>query len=246
MAATTDVGFIAMRIAKVVGFGPPLAEEPFHCVVLDEVSGDRHLVISIGDAEAFSLAARLQGLEFGRPMTYDFAAALVRGLGGHVRQVRINRLVEGIYVATVEVEGPLGAQSVDARPSDALNLATITDAHVLAAPELVDDFEKRQDDDSAEAGVLRLALTVPHMRIMRATGRDLLPSRTWAVAPGPVRSQVSGHGEVSASDSHYPGPAAAPLMEASAAGQRYGAVLRVAAVTARGEPGRRGGCRVAG
>lgn len=40
MPATTDVGFIEMRIAKVVGFGPPLAEEPFHCVVLDEVSGN--------------------------------------------------------------------------------------------------------------------------------------------------------------------------------------------------------------
>ena len=48
MPATTDVGFIEMRIAKVVGFGPPLAEELFHCVVLDEVSADQHLVISIG------------------------------------------------------------------------------------------------------------------------------------------------------------------------------------------------------
>ena len=174
MPATTDVGFIEMRIAKVVGFGPPLAEEPFHCVVLDEISADRHLVISIGEREAFSLAAHLQGVEFGRPMTYDFAAALVRGLGGHVRQVRVDRLIEGIYAATVEVEGPLGARSVDARPSDALNLAAMTDARVLVSPELVDDFERLQDDDSAEARLLRLALTVPHMRIARVTERDLL------------------------------------------------------------------------
>ena len=173
MPVITDVGFIEMRIAKAVGFGPPLAEEPFHCVVLDEISGDRHLVISIGEREAFSLAARLQGVEFGRPMTYDFAAALVRGLGGHVRQARIDRLVEGIYAAAVEVEGPLGAQSVDARPSDALNLAAITDAQVFVSPELVDDFERLQDDDSAEARLLRLALTVPHMRIARVTERDL-------------------------------------------------------------------------
>lgn len=174
MPVTTDVGFIEMGIAKVVGFGPPLAEELFHCVVLVEISGDRHLVISIGESEAFSLAARLQGVEFGRPMTYDFAAALVRGLGGHVRQVRIDRMVEGIYAAAVEVEGPFGAQSVDARPSDALNLAAITDAQVFVNPELVDDFERMQDDDSAEARLLRLALTVPHMRIARVTERDLL------------------------------------------------------------------------
>jgi bifunctional DNase/RNase len=178
MPATTDVGFIEMRIAKVVGFGPPLAEEPFHCVVLDEVSGERHLVITIGEREAFSLAARLQGLEFGRPMTYDFAAALVRGLGGHVRQVRVDRRVEGIYAATVEVEGPFGVQSVDARPSDALNLAAITDARVFVGPELVDDFERLQDDDSPEARLLRLALTVPHMRITRATEHDLVLRRS--------------------------------------------------------------------
>jgi hypothetical protein len=173
MPVTTDVGFIEMRIGKVVGFGPPLAEEPFHCVVLDEVSGDRHLAISIGGREAFSLAARRQGVEFGRPMTYDFTAALVRGLGGHVRQVRVDRLIEGIYAAVVEVEGPFGAQSVDARPSDALNLAAITDAQVFVSPELVDDFERLQDDDSAEARLLRLALTVPQMRIARVTERDL-------------------------------------------------------------------------
>jgi bifunctional DNase/RNase len=183
MPATTDVGFIEMRIGKVIGFGPPLAEEPFHCVVLDEVSGDRHLVISIGDGEAFSLAARLQGLEFGRPMTYDFTAALVRGLAGHVRQVRVDRLVEGTYIATVEVEGPLGARSVDARPSDALNLAAITDARVCVTSELMDDFEMMQDDDPAEARLLRLALTVPNMRIARATERDLLLRRSSAAAP---------------------------------------------------------------
>jgi bifunctional DNase/RNase len=188
MPVTSDVGFIEVRIAKVVGFGPPLAEEPFHCVVLDEVSGDRHLVISIGDREAFSLAARLQGLEFGRPMTYDFAAALVRGLAGHVRKVRVDRQVEGTYIATVEVEGPLGARSVDARPSDALNLAAITDARVSVASELVDDFEMMQDDDAAKARLLRLALTVPHMRIARATERDLLLGRSvCAGAVSPTR-----------------------------------------------------------
>ncbi len=139
MPTTTDVSFIEMRIAKVVGFGSPLAERPLRCVVLDEVSGDRHVVIEIGDAEAFSLAASLQGLEFGRPMTYQFAVALLRGLGGLVRQVRLDRLVDGAYAATVEVEGPLGAQSVDARASDALNLAALTRAPVFVSAEVMDE-----------------------------------------------------------------------------------------------------------
>jgi bifunctional DNase/RNase len=167
MPTAADVGFIEMRIAKVVAFGPPLAEERFQCVVLDEAPGDRHLVIQIGETEAFWLGATLQDRRFSRPMTYQFAAALVQGLGGQVRQVRIDRLAEGAYAATVEVEGPLGVRLVDARPSDALNLGAITAAPIFASPQVVDDGERRQEDDSAEASLLRHALTAPPMRIIR-------------------------------------------------------------------------------
>jgi bifunctional DNase/RNase len=168
MIATTDVGFIEMRIAKVVGFGPPLADDEFQCVVLDEVSGDRHLVLAIGRDEAFHLAATLQALRFRRPMTYEFTTALVRGLGGQVRQVRIDRLVEGAVAATVEVEGPLGVALVDARSSDALNLAAITTAPIFVSSEVVEDCRRRQEDGSAEAGLMRQALTAPAVRITRA------------------------------------------------------------------------------
>jgi bifunctional DNase/RNase len=81
--------------------------------------------------------------------------------------VRIDRLVEGAYAATVEVEGPLGAQLVDARPSDALNLGAITAAPIFVSPQVVDDGERRQEDGSAEARLLRHALAAPPMRIMR-------------------------------------------------------------------------------
>ena len=68
-------------------------------MVLDEVAGTRRLVIEIGEQEAFLLAASLQGMDWPRPMTYDFAAALVRGLGGRVRQVRLDRVLDGAYAA---------------------------------------------------------------------------------------------------------------------------------------------------
>jgi bifunctional DNase/RNase len=167
MPAAADIGFIEMRIAKVVAFGPPLAEERFQCVVLDEVPGDRHLVIQIGETEAFWLDATLQDVRFGRPMTYQFAAALVQGLGGQVRQVRIDRVADGVYAATVGVEGPLGVQLVDARPSDALNLGAITAAPIFVSPQVADDGERRQEDDSAEARLLRHALAAPSMRTIR-------------------------------------------------------------------------------
>jgi uncharacterized protein len=165
MTTATEVGYVEMRIAKVVGLGAA-DDEPFHqYVVLDEVAGDRQLAIEIGHAEAFSLAARLGGIAWPRPMTYQFAAGLVQALGGRVRQVRIDRVVEDTYIATVEVEGPPGQQLVDARPSDALNLAALVQAPIFAAPVVLQEAEARHAGDSPTAARLRRALTAPPMTV---------------------------------------------------------------------------------
>ena len=100
-------------------------------------------------------------------MTYQFTAALVQGLGGQVREVRIDRLIDGAYGARVKVEGPAGVQHVDARPSDALNLGALTDAAILVSPAVVQDANRRLEDDSATATLLRQAPTLPAMRITK-------------------------------------------------------------------------------
>lgn len=143
-------------------------DDLFHFVVLDELGGDRRLVISVGDAEAFALGAVLQGLRWGRPMTCQFTAALVRSLGGRVREVRLDRVVAGAYAATVEVEGPPGAALVDARSSDVLNLAVLTHAPVCVAPEVLADCIGRREGDSTEAALLQCAITASPMTVRRA------------------------------------------------------------------------------
>jgi uncharacterized protein len=163
MTPATAVGYVEMRIAKVVGLAAD--DELFDYVVLDEVAGDRHLAIEIGQPEAFSLAARLGGITWPRPMTYQFVAALVHALGGRVRQMRIDRVVEEAYVATVEVEGPPGVQLVDARPSDALNLAVLVGAPIFVAPEVLQEAEAGRTGDSPGAARLRRALVAPPMTI---------------------------------------------------------------------------------
>ena len=164
MTTATEVGHVEMRIAKVVGLGAA-DDELVHYVVLNEVAGDRQLVFAIGHAEAFSLAARLGGIAWRRPMTYQFAAALVQALGGRVRQVQIDRVVEDAYAATVEVEGPPGMQSVDARPSDALNLASLVQAPIFAAPGVLQEAEAIRAGDSPTAARLRRALAAPPMTV---------------------------------------------------------------------------------
>jgi bifunctional DNase/RNase len=170
MTVTTDLELVPMRIAKVAGFAPPLADTERHFVVLEEVSGDRQLAVEIGQAEAFSLAARLQGLAFGRPRIYELTAALVQSLGGQLSEVHIDRLEDGAIAATAVLQGPIGTRPVDARASDALNLAAQAGAPVMVSPAVLADYDQRLEDEDVAPGanLLRLALTVPPMKITRA------------------------------------------------------------------------------
>ena len=166
MIAATEIGFVRMRVSKVVR----LNDGGHFCefVVLNELDGDRHLVIQIGSTEAFALAASLGDVEWGRPMTYQFMAELVRSLGGRIREIRLDALVSGAYAATVEVEGPQGVELVDARSSDALNLAVLVGAPIVVALEMVEDSDQRQEGESAEAVLMRRALTTPPMTVKKA------------------------------------------------------------------------------
>jgi bifunctional DNase/RNase len=160
---TTDPDFVPMRLGQVRGVSAERDNRTF-VVVLTAEGSDQRLPILIGPAEAVTLSARLNGTEFPRPMAPQFAASLVAALGGQVRQVQIDQLVTvptgTAYGATVHVVGPAGPAQVDARSSDALNLAALVSAPILVAPEVLADAEQRLAANTAEARLLRLALAI--------------------------------------------------------------------------------------
>ncbi len=107
-------------------------------VFLREVSGERHLPIWIGPFEGEALALALEKIETPRPITFTFAARLLQAAGGRLREVRISRLVGDVFYAVAVVDGPAGSTSVDARPSDALNLAVRMGAPIRTAPAVIE------------------------------------------------------------------------------------------------------------
>jgi hypothetical protein len=119
-----------------------------HIMILAERDGDRRLPIWIGPAEASVLALTLESVETPRPFPYKLAAGLVEAAGSRIVEVRIARLLDSIFYAGVVVQGPGGPQEVDARPSDAVNLALAAGAPIRLNAELftaataTDDGEK--------------------------------------------------------------------------------------------------------
>ena len=140
-----------------------------HVVVLQERGGTRRLPMYTGPAEAIALACSLESVEMPRPMTYQLAANLLTAAGSRLTEVRVTRLVEGVFYAVVVVAGPDGTVEVDARPSDALNLAVVSgapvriDAAILSDPQATSQtewerFPARVPDLAAEARERRASI----------------------------------------------------------------------------------------
>ena len=110
-----------------------------HVILLDERDGPRRLPIWVGPAEATVLAQSLQAVETPRPLTYQLAVGLLGACDSRLSEVRITRLTGEVFYAVVAVDGPAGHREVDARPSDAVNLALVTGAPILADSALLDD-----------------------------------------------------------------------------------------------------------
>jgi bifunctional DNase/RNase len=109
-----------------------------HLMVLADRDGERRLPIWIGPAEAVSLALALESAETPRPFTCKLAAGLVGAAGACISEVRITRLADEVFYALVSVDGPAGSREVDARPSDAVNLALAAGAPIRVEAGLLD------------------------------------------------------------------------------------------------------------
>ncbi len=135
---TTD--FVPMEIAD-VRMSKEDASPRTGLVLLQSSSGDQHLVILIGVSEVTALALSLENTEMPRPMTYQLTERLLSASGGRLLEVRLTGLVDDTYLATTIVDTPTGLHEVDARPSDALNLAVITHAPITADPSILYQLE---------------------------------------------------------------------------------------------------------
>ena len=140
-----------------------------HVVVLEEDGGARRLPIWIGAPEATTLALRLHDVATPRPDTYRFAADLLGAAGVRLREVRVMRLADMIFYAQAVLED---GTTVDARPSDAINLALVT-----GAPVLVDEAVLAQAADSEREIGEELAAALASPRDGRAIAEEFRTRR---------------------------------------------------------------------
>jgi uncharacterized protein len=106
-------------------------------VMLKEQRGERRLPIWVGPPEGDALALQLGGEAMPRPMTPDLLAKVLEAAGATVERVAVNSLREETFYATIVLATAGGTKEVDARPSDALNLALRVSAPIYVAHDVM-------------------------------------------------------------------------------------------------------------
>lgn len=159
MTESTGPAWIDVDVTEIRRGAADDPARPVHVMVLAERHGDRRLPIWIGPAEAAALALTLESAESPRPLTYQLAGQLLDAAGSRLVEARITRLTEKIFYATIVIDSPVGRREVDARPSDAVNLALVAeaplrvDSALLAGQAQSPDHRHWQDYPAATAEI---------------------------------------------------------------------------------------------
>ncbi len=126
----------------------PMSNSPV--MLLKEAEGDRILPIWIGLLEATSIAAKLENIQFPRPLTHDLMKNIFDYLGVKVPKIEIVDLKDNTYYAiiTLDIEGK--TIDIDARPSDAVALALRTGAEIFVNEEVLQKGQVFTETPSAE------------------------------------------------------------------------------------------------
>ena len=117
-------------------------------IELTEVDGDRTFPIVIGLPEAVAIERRLKGVEIPRPQTHDLLASVVGHLGGRLREIVINDLVDGTFYAKLLIEQDGQEIEVDSRPSDAIALGVAEQVPIYVAEHVLEQTEADSSSDS--------------------------------------------------------------------------------------------------
>jgi hypothetical protein len=107
-------------------------------VLLEDVRSNSTLNIYMSRGQGENIYAALHNITFIRPRTHDLIMEFLRVSGLGIRYVSIDDLEDGIYYATLMIEGGERSFTIDARPSDSIVVALLSGAPIYVKKDLLE------------------------------------------------------------------------------------------------------------
>ncbi len=120
---------------------------------LRETEGERVFPIIIAANEMAEIHRKVHGIETRRPMTHDLLGRLMEQTKVSLERVEITELKSEVFYALMHFRTEGGETfTIDARPSDAVAIATGVSAPLFANERILDEIGVREAEDEGEAG----------------------------------------------------------------------------------------------
>ncbi|HDN96215.1 MAG: bifunctional nuclease family protein [Thermoplasmata archaeon] len=118
------------------------------------VNEDMALPIYVSYTQAESIMNGLHGKRFHRPLTHDLFIQVINLLGGAIKKIVIDDLVDGIFMAKLYIEyykeGKIEEVVVDARPSDCIALAVREGCDIYVAEKVLKEAGRSKEEMGIE------------------------------------------------------------------------------------------------
>lgn len=119
----------------------------YRVVILKDINSDRYLPIWIGPCEADALTMHLQDGVPQRPLTHDLLNGAIQELGGRIVHILISDLRQDVYYARIVVDIDGRQVEIDARPSDAINVAVRAKVPIFVADLVMERHAIEPEED---------------------------------------------------------------------------------------------------
>lgn len=115
---------------KVLGMSTGEVTRGAYALILAQVDGPVRIPVVIAEAEARSIAARMERLPLPRPITHDLFASFVHAFGIAMVEVFIHKFEDGIFHSEITFTDGERRVALEARISDAVAIAMRTGAPI--------------------------------------------------------------------------------------------------------------------
>ncbi len=137
---------------KVLGLSTGEITPGVYALILAEVNGPVRIPIVIAEADARSIAARMEHITLPRPRVHDLFASFSHAFGIAMVEVFIHKFEDGVFHSEITFTDGERRVSFDSRTSDAIAIAMRTGAPIYTTPELLHEcgFVMQEEPDSAD------------------------------------------------------------------------------------------------
>lgn len=123
-----------------------MSQSGSYILMLCEPVSSRQIPIFIGAYEAQAILLAQETVQTRRPMTHELMVHMMQDYGLSVKEVTIDRVLEGIFYATIHTTDGFNEKRFDSRTSDAITLALLSDCPIMVADEVLEETGVKMED----------------------------------------------------------------------------------------------------